>query len=140
MNVKEEIWSWHPDHRNHIRFYEPQPKEQTSVQPAVAPHKHAAVIKAWADGVPIQFMERDTAPVGLRGVWRDMMAGTNPTWSYKLSYRVSRPVPPSAEDIAEALLTLNVEPPSLARDKLNKARRTVAALKASREGSIESLA
>jgi hypothetical protein len=54
------------------------------------PHKHAAVIKAWADGIPVQ-MRRDN------GDWRDMTL-VNPAWDAH-EYRV-KPTPKPLEDVA----------------------------------------
>lgn len=42
------------------------------------PHKHAEVIKAWADGAPVQFK-------GQNGKWQDIAA---PTWGEAYEYRV----------------------------------------------------
>lgn len=42
------------------------------------PHKHAALIKAWADGAQIQFLNPDDR-------WLD--AGS-PTWSNSVEYRI----------------------------------------------------
>lgn len=43
------------------------------------PHKHAELIKAWADGAEIQVRD------GLRNVWVDIIG--NPAWTYE-SYRI----------------------------------------------------
>jgi hypothetical protein len=43
------------------------------------PHKHAEVIKAWADGAEIQFRD-------LSGEWRDCIG--NPEWKLQYEYRV----------------------------------------------------
>lgn len=43
------------------------------------PHKHAATIKAWADGATIQFYNIDTL------FWQDI---TDPTWWPGTTYRV----------------------------------------------------
>jgi hypothetical protein len=45
------------------------------------PHKHAATIKAWADGAEIQCRNECDR------VWKDM-AGPNPCWFEDLEYRV----------------------------------------------------
>ncbi|CAB5194772.1 hypothetical protein UFOVP172_28 [uncultured Caudovirales phage] len=42
-------------------------------------HKHAELIKAWADGAQIEFLTTDT------GEWCDL---TNPRWSEGVQYRV----------------------------------------------------
>ena len=49
------------------------------------PHKHAELIKAWADGAAIQFrMPKD--------IWRDCLA--NPAWEDDVEYRIkSEPKP-----------------------------------------------
>lgn len=41
------------------------------------PHKHAELIKAWADGAVIQCMD-------VRGKWRDV----SPAWDEDLDYRI----------------------------------------------------
>ena len=41
------------------------------------PHKHAALIKAWADGAQIQYKDQ-------AGEWED----TNPNWYPDMEYRV----------------------------------------------------
>jgi hypothetical protein len=46
------------------------------------PHKHAELIKAWADGAKIEFYDPD-------GNW---YPATNPTWSADTEYRVSDPL------------------------------------------------
>lgn len=45
------------------------------------PHKHAEVIKAWADGADVQFLNR------ARREWVDIDRG-NPVWDYDLEYRI----------------------------------------------------
>ena len=44
------------------------------------PHKHAALIKAWADGAEIQYR-----PGGPQGNWLD---DTHPTWVNCIVYRI----------------------------------------------------
>lgn len=44
------------------------------------PHKHAAIIKAWADGAIIQFQ-------GIAGEWEDVLSNS-PLWSSQNSYRI----------------------------------------------------
>lgn len=46
------------------------------------PHKHAAVIKAWADGAKIQF--RNAEP----RTWIDIAEGHQPLWALEMQYRV----------------------------------------------------
>ena len=48
------------------------------------PHKHAAVIKAWADGADIEFQSR------VDNTW---IRANNPQWYSDMSYRV-KPTPP----------------------------------------------
>jgi hypothetical protein len=48
------------------------------------PHKHAAVIKAWADGAIIQYLS-------VCGDWRDVM-DNRPLWGSTIAYRV-KPTP-----------------------------------------------
>lgn len=43
------------------------------------PHKHADVIKAWADGATVQWKHE-------HGVWTDLTA--NPAWHRQFEYRV----------------------------------------------------
>jgi len=42
------------------------------------PHKHAALIKAWADGAEIQYREHGDVP------WKD----TEPAWVIRYQYRI----------------------------------------------------
>lgn len=44
------------------------------------PHKHAEVIKAWADGAAVQIKDGDS--------WFDMSEGQQPTWRDDFEYRV----------------------------------------------------
>ena len=44
------------------------------------PHKHAAVIKAWADGATVQFHDSE-------GIWRTI--NDNPYWEEQSEYRAS---------------------------------------------------
>jgi len=44
------------------------------------PHKHAALIKAWADGAEIQYRN------SIREVWRDVSG--NPAWCTMAEYRI----------------------------------------------------
>lgn len=61
------------------------------------PHKHAELIKAWADGAEIQFCDPyDKA-------WSSI---TNPTWSTNHNYRI-KPSNPNAEKIAEIETTIS---------------------------------
>lgn len=48
--------------------------------PQVKPHKHADLIKTWADGAVIQFKNDD-------GSWIDCNCNA-PTWDYRVEYRV----------------------------------------------------
>lgn len=43
------------------------------------PHKHAKLIKAWADGGVVQVMDRD-------GIWREFVGA--PDWELKTKYRI----------------------------------------------------
>lgn len=43
------------------------------------PRKHAAIIKAWADGAEVEFLDRPS------GRWTQ---ATTPTWSYDTEYRI----------------------------------------------------
>lgn len=48
------------------------------------PHKHAALIHAWADGAEIQFRDRN------RPEWID---SNNPTWTDEAEYRIKPSAP-----------------------------------------------
>jgi hypothetical protein len=48
------------------------------------PHKHAEIIKAWADGMTIQFWDNDA--------WEDCTSDAGPSWNYEAKYRI-KPVP-----------------------------------------------
>jgi len=48
------------------------------------PHKHAELIKAWADGAEIEYLD-----VGSASVWRSV---TSPRWDGQGSYRI-KPAP-----------------------------------------------
>lgn len=52
------------------------------------PHKHAASIKAWADGAKIQYLLPGYEHQG----WRDAI---NPSWQEDCQYRVKPPKPES---------------------------------------------
>lgn len=45
------------------------------------PHKHAAEIKAWADGAEVEFKNQ-------RGKWEGYPIGDYPSWSDDLEYRI----------------------------------------------------
>jgi hypothetical protein len=47
------------------------------------PHKHAALIKAWADGAEIEVRYPSC-----RGGWTNWKGSTNPTWNPELEYRI----------------------------------------------------
>ena len=53
------------------------------------PHKHAALIKAWADGATIQYKVR-------QGEWRDVY-DNDPTWNDWEEYRVKPEPKPDIE-------------------------------------------
>ena len=44
------------------------------------PHKHAELIKAWADGAEIQFKEKDG--------WTDWIHRASPAWTETTEYRI----------------------------------------------------
>lgn len=48
------------------------------------PHKHAAVIKAWADGDKIQWKHPQAT------VWNDYPEECSPNWSPSVDYRVKK--------------------------------------------------
>lgn len=52
------------------------------------PHKHAELIKAWADGKQIQFKV-----LGSDGDWLDSIGPENPSWSDLLEYRIKPEAP-----------------------------------------------
>jgi hypothetical protein len=65
------------------------------------PHKHAATIKAWADGAEIQCRNECDR------VWKDM-AGPNPCWFEDLEYRIK---PEPREDVVMTRkISILVEP------------------------------
>lgn len=47
------------------------------------PHKHAEIIKAWADGAQIQYKNEDMV------FWEDMPV-CNPNWFESVDYRIKR--------------------------------------------------
>lgn len=55
------------------------------------PHKHAELIKAWADGAQIQCMD-------VRGKWRDV----SPAWDEDLDYRIKPEPKPDVVELARA--------------------------------------
>jgi hypothetical protein len=59
------------------------------VTPAVVPHKHAALIKAWADGAKVQYLWEKT--------WHDSPA---PTWDDRTQYRIKPEPKPDNVQIA----------------------------------------
>jgi hypothetical protein len=60
------------------------------------PHKHAAVIKAWADGATIEW--RDTSLTYVKD-WRETCA---PAWNPDYEYRV-KPTPHPQQDLVDAV-------------------------------------
>jgi len=53
----------------------------TPHSPSRTPHKHAALIKAWADGTAIQYLERSTCD------WKD---DPSPVWNVNIHYRIKQ--------------------------------------------------
>jgi hypothetical protein len=54
------------------------------------PHKHAELIKAWADGHQIQIFDH--------GTWLDYREGDTPAWNPEYQYRIKpQPKPDSVE-------------------------------------------
>jgi len=60
------------------------------------PHKHAAVIKAWADGAEIEFLNNST------NSWQAVTLDNSPLWSLSTQYRVKPK--PRIERIRVALM------------------------------------
>lgn len=48
------------------------------------PHKHAALIKAWADGAEIEFYNKDS----IHAVDRIWISARHPSWDVNLEYRI----------------------------------------------------
>lgn len=55
----------------------------------MAQHKHAELIKAWADGAVIQYRSPDDK----NNWWMDFMRGSAPSWVEDMEYRVKPPAP-----------------------------------------------
>lgn len=53
------------------------------------PHKHAALIKAWADGAEIQFLHSETG-------YPDWITISSPSWDGQGEYRI-KPKPPKPD-------------------------------------------
>lgn len=86
--VGAEVWlretgSWCREHR--LMLDHPNP-----------PHKHAELIKAWADGAEIQYL-------GLGDMWKGFRDGDQPTWSLYANYRI-KPAEPTAKEKAQVEL------------------------------------
>ena len=62
------------------------------------PHKHAAIIKAWADGKDIEFLDR----LSQEPKWR---AATCPSWSLDTEYRVKPEAKPDTVSYYNAAYT-----------------------------------
>lgn len=62
---------------------------------ALKPHKHAEMIKAWADGATIEIFTAD-------GCWMEV---PHPSWMRDMEYRVKRE--PRPDIVEESLLFLN---------------------------------
>lgn len=60
------------------------------------PHKHAELIKAWADGADIEYESEDPA-----GKWSKI---PNPSWNTRFTYRIALPKPTANEVEKEAIL------------------------------------
>lgn len=63
------------------------------------PHKHAEVIKAWADGAIIQFRYNNVS------AWHEIAC---PTWSYSIEYRVKPEPKPDIVRYARAEYSPNI--------------------------------
>lgn len=62
------------------------------------PHKHAELIKAWADGAEIQLLDDN-------GIWLDFREGDTPAWNPAYKYRVKpQPKPESSQPTKMAVL------------------------------------
>jgi hypothetical protein len=48
------------------------------------PHYHASIIKAWADGYPIEFYDE------VIGYWRPTSTRVMPTWDPEIDYRIKQ--------------------------------------------------
>lgn len=64
----------------------------------MTPHKHAQLIKAWADGAQIEFRDPDSHPAQ---IWKEI---SDPSWVDNLEYRV-KPQPKKYK--ADAWLVFN---------------------------------
>lgn len=56
------------------------------------PHKHAELIKQWADGADIQLLDDN-------GTWMDFREGDTPAWNPTYQYRV-KPKPDVVEEFS----------------------------------------
>lgn len=64
------------------------------------PHKHAELIKAWADGAKIQLLDDN-------GIWIDFREGDTPAWNPAYKYRVKPQPKPDYTDTTSVYRNLN---------------------------------
>jgi len=77
----------------------PSPHEQAVAAKVAQPHKHAATIKAWADGAEIQYRCR-AGNSGTWSAWMDTRPNSGPSWNTSNEYRV-KPTPVPLWEIAK---------------------------------------
>lgn len=96
--------------RNFELYKEPEVNKPT-------PHKHAEVIKAWADGVKIEFR------TDLREEWRELRT-SHPNWKEDFEYRVKPEHKPDVVRYAHADVQGNVSHSSLVEYPLDNLKLT----------------
>lgn len=87
------VWVVHIGNEN-VRCW---PEEIELMGSKATPHKHACVIKAWADGAEIQFRSQ---PGGTQKEWKDVSDPDLPLWIETLEYRVKpEPKPDTSHEV-----------------------------------------
>ena len=74
------------DDEGTLQVVEIIPAQQETPVKKTKPHKHAELIKAWADGAEIQFKSG--------GIWHDYSEGDSPIWYPDNEYRIKPEVKP----------------------------------------------
>lgn len=67
------------------------------------PHKHAELIKAWADGHQIQMFDH--------GTWLDYREGDTPAWNPEYQYRIKPQPKPDLVVYGRAMISLQSAQP-----------------------------
>ena len=84
------------------------PAQKENTMQTTKPHKHAELIKAWADGAEIQ--------VKCCGIWHDYSGGDSPIWCPDHEYRIKPEVKPDLVRYYKAIPGSTVNQYNLTKD------------------------